>query len=216
MRKVIGIGETILDIIFRDLQPTTAVPGGSVFNGIISLGRLGVPTTFISETGDDQVGRIITGFLRENGVNSDHVSIFSDGNSPVSLAFLDQQHNAEYLFYKDYPRQRLEVDLPDIEEDDILMFGSYFALNPALREKMVELLEKARDKKAIIYYDLNFRHTHVQEVVRLTSTLIENLEYADIVRGSSEDFMNFYKLDDPDKIYKEKIKFYSPNFFYTE
>ncbi|MCD8166686.1 MAG: PfkB family carbohydrate kinase, partial [Bacteroides sp.] len=187
MRKVIGIGETILDIIFRDLQPTTAVPGGSVFNGIISLGRLGVPTTFISETGDDQVGRIITGFLRENGVNSDHVSIFSDGNSPVSLAFLDQQHNAEYLFYKDYPRQRLEVDLPDIEEDDILMFGSYFALNPALREKMVELLEKARDKKAIIYYDLNFRHTHVQEVVRLTSTLIENLEYADIVRGSSED-----------------------------
>ena len=36
MRKVIGIGETILDIIFRDGQPTAAVPGGSVFNGIVS------------------------------------------------------------------------------------------------------------------------------------------------------------------------------------
>ena len=42
MRKVIGIGETILDILFKDSQPTAAVPGGSVFNGIISLGRLGL------------------------------------------------------------------------------------------------------------------------------------------------------------------------------
>ena len=32
MRKVIGIGETILDIIFRNEQPSAAVPGGSVFN----------------------------------------------------------------------------------------------------------------------------------------------------------------------------------------
>lgn len=37
MRKVIGIGETILDIIFRNDQPSAAVPGGSVFNGIVSL-----------------------------------------------------------------------------------------------------------------------------------------------------------------------------------
>ena len=27
MRKVIGIGETILDILFKDSQPTAAVPG---------------------------------------------------------------------------------------------------------------------------------------------------------------------------------------------
>ena len=54
MRKVIGIGETILDILFKDSQPTAAVPGGSVFNGIISLGRLGVNVTFISETGNDK------------------------------------------------------------------------------------------------------------------------------------------------------------------
>ena len=59
MRKVIGIGETILDIIFRGEQPTAAVPGGSVFNGIVSLGRIGVPICFISETGNDHVGNII-------------------------------------------------------------------------------------------------------------------------------------------------------------
>ena len=46
MRKVIGIGETILDIIFEGNQPSAAVPGGSVFNGIVSLGRAGVNVFF--------------------------------------------------------------------------------------------------------------------------------------------------------------------------
>ena len=47
MRKVIGIGETILDILFRDGQPQAAVPGGSVYNAMISLGRMGQNVTFI-------------------------------------------------------------------------------------------------------------------------------------------------------------------------
>ena len=59
MRKVFGIGETILDIIFRNDQPQKAVPGGSVFNGLISLGRLNVPVSFISELGNDRVGDMI-------------------------------------------------------------------------------------------------------------------------------------------------------------
>ena len=32
MRKVIGIGETVLDIIFKDNQPIGAVPGGNTYN----------------------------------------------------------------------------------------------------------------------------------------------------------------------------------------
>ena len=48
MRKVIGIGETVLDIIFKGGKPIEAVPGGSSFNSVISLGRAGVNASFIS------------------------------------------------------------------------------------------------------------------------------------------------------------------------
>ena len=75
MRKVIGIGETVLDIIFKKGQPIGAYPGGSTFNGIISLGRSGIHTTFISEAGNDRVGRYVIGFLKENGVNADNVNV---------------------------------------------------------------------------------------------------------------------------------------------
>lgn len=215
MRKVIGIGETILDILFNGNQPTAAIPGGSVFNGIVSLARMGADVTFIGETGNDRVGRIIREYMEANGVPTDHLNLFSDGRSPVSLAFLDEHRDAEYLFYKDYPRQRLEFTLPRIEEDDILLFGSYYALNPVLREKIAGLLEYARERKALIYYDVNFRSTHSQEAIRLTPTLIENFEYADLVRGSADDFRNLYGTPDADAVYREKIRFYCPGFICT-
>lgn len=215
MRKVIGIGETILDIIFRDGQPTAAVPGGSVFNGIVSLGRAGVPICFISETGNDHVGNIILNFMRDNNISTEHVNVFPDGKSPVSLAFLNDRSDAEYIFYKDYPKQRLDIDYPKLEEDDIVIVGSYYALNPVLRDKVLELLDQAREKKAIVYYGPNFRSSHKEEAIRLAPTIIENLEYADIVRGSQEDFFYMYNLQDADKIYKDKIKFYCTNFLCT-
>ena len=51
--------------------------------------------------------------------------------------------------------------------------------------------------------------------MKLASTIIENLEYADIVRGSLEDFYYMYGIKDAEKIYKDKVKFYCPLFLCT-
>ena len=216
MRKVIGIGETILDILFRDGQPQAAVPGGSVYNAVISLGRMGQNVTFISETGNDRVGEMILANMRENGVDTANVNVFPEGKSPVSLAFLNERNDAEYIFYKDYPRQRLEVNMPEISSDDIIMIGSYFAITPVLRDKVKELLDRAHDAGAIIYYDVNFRSTHANESMKLMPTIIENFEYADILRGSTEDFQNMFRQPDADKVYSNHVGFYCPNFICTD
>ena len=215
MRKVFGIGETILDIIFRNDQPQKAVPGGSVFNGLISLGRFNVPVSFISELGNDRVGDMIRDFMEDNHITTEFVDRFPDGKSPISLAFLDDDKNANYIFYKDYPAQRLEVPLPKIEKDDIFVFGSYYSLNPVLRTRMVEFLQYAQERKAIIYYDPNFRKAHAHEAIRLMPTVLENLEFADIVRGSDEDFQNLYGKSDAQEVYKEHIQFYCDRFLTT-
>lgn len=215
MRKIIGVGETILDIIFKNGQPHKAVPGGSVFNGLISLCRLGQSVSFISEIGNDHVGDIIQEFMKENNLSTESLDRFPNGKSPVSLAFLDENNDASYIFYKDYPKQRLEVAFPRINEDDILVFGSYYALNPVLRERILEILQYAQERKAIIYYDINFRKAHAHEAIRLMPTVLENLEYADIVRGSDEDFLNLFGKTDVEKIYKDNIRFYCENFITT-
>ncbi len=182
---------------------------------MISLGRLNVPVSFISELGNDRVGDMIRDFMEDNHITTEFVDRFPDGKSPISLAFLDDDKNANYIFYKDYPAQRLEVPLPKIEKDDIFVFGSYYSLNPVLRARMVEFLQYAQERKAIIYYDPNFRKAHAHEAIRLMPTVLENLEFADIVRGSDEDFQNLYGKTDAEKIYKEHIQFYCDRFLTT-
>ena len=132
------------------------------------------------------------------------------------LAFLNEHNDAEYIFYKDYPRQRLDVTMPDIQADDIVMIGSYFAVTPVLRDKVKELLDLARERGAIIITMSNFRSTHANEAIKLMPTILENFEYADILRGSSEDFRFMFGLDDAEKVYRQKVSFYCNPFIYTD
>jgi fructokinase len=216
MRKVIGIGETILDIIFRDEQPIGAVPGGSMFNGLISLGRAGLDCAFISETGNDRVGRRIISFLEENHVDASNISVYPEAKSPVSLAFLNDNNDAEYIFYKDHPHDRLEFITPDIQPDDVVMFGSFYAINPVIRPQMQAFLEYAHEKGAILYYDVNYRASHLNDLVKVTANILENFELADIIKGSSEDFEIMYNKKDADSVYRAQIDFYCKNFVYTQ
>lgn len=215
MRKVIGIGETVLDIIFKNDQPLKAVPGGSAFNAVISLGRAGVPSTFISETGNDRVGENVKKYLVANNVDASGVCVFPDSKSPLSLAFLDDDNNADYVFYKDHPHDRLEFIYPDIEADDVVLFGSFFAINPVVRPQVKAFFDYARSRGAILYYDVNYRSSHSHEVVKLMPNILENFELADIVRGSDEDFAIMYNKHDADSVYRSEISFYTHNFIYT-
>jgi len=216
MRKVIGIGETVLDIIFRNEEPVGAIPGGSTFNAMISLGRSGIQATFISETGNDRVGRKILNFLEENHVDSSNVNVYPESKSPLSLAFLNDNNDAEYLFYKDHPKDRLDFSYPEVNEDDVVVFGSYYALNPVIRPQVLGFLQYAHQRGAILYYDVNFRASHQHEVMKLTANFLENLELADVVRGSHEDFDVMFHSKDADMVYRSQISFYCKKFIYTQ
>lgn len=216
MRKVIGIGETILDIIFKNDQPIGAVPGGSTFNGVISLGRTGLPTALISETGDDRVGRRVISFLEENHVDASSVSVYPESKSPISLAFLNEHNDAEYIFYKDHPHDRLEMIYPDIQPDDIVMYGSFYAINPVIREQMAAFLTFAHERGAILYYDVNYRSSHRHELMKVKPNILENFELATVVRGSKEDFEVMFDMQDAEKVYRSEISFYCKNFIYTQ
>lgn len=215
MRKVIGIGETVLDIIFRDEKPISALPGGSTFNAIISLGRSGVKASMISETGNDRIGQNIIKFMESNGIDASYVNVYPESKSPLSLAFLNDHNDADYIFYKDHPHDRIDYVYPEVNADDIVLFGSFFALNPVIRPQVYAFLDYARQRGAILYYDVNFRASHKNEVMKVTPNLLDNLEMADIVRGSSEDFEILFHQHDADTVYRSQIAFYTKKFIYT-
>jgi fructokinase len=153
--------------------------------------------------------------LEDNHVDASCISVYPESKSPISLAFLNERNDAEYIFYKDHPHDRLDFNFPDIQPDDIVMFGSFYAVNPVIRPQMFAFLEYARNKGAILYYDVNFRASHANEVMKVTPNILENLELADVIRGSKEDFEVMFNKSDADSLYRSQISFYCKNFICT-
>lgn len=213
---IIGLGETILDIIFKDDKPSAAVPGGSTYNAIISLGRTGVPATIVTETGSDHVGDIIVNYLTDNGVSTEYVNRRQDSKSHISLAFLNDRNDACYEFYKDHAHARIERRFPDITADDVLLFGSFFAVNPVLRDVVKPFIEKAHKAGAFIYYDINFRKSHIEDIPLIMDNINENMRFSTVVRGSLEDFIYLYGTDDVEEIYEKHISPFCPCFICTD
>ena len=212
--KVIGFGETVLDIIFKDNQPQRAVPGGSTFNAMISLGRMGVPCVMVTETGDDHVGDIVRDFLIENGIDTDYVYRHKGTKSHLSLAFLDANNDAQYQFYKDHANIAMPQAMPEMEKGDIVVYGSFYCINPKIRDFSRRFLEKAYEQGAFLYYDINFRAAHIADIPDTIENIRENMRLASIVRGSSEDFEVLFGAKTCDEAY-DIVKEYCPYFIYT-
>jgi len=205
--RIIGIGETVFDILFKDNQPQKAVPGGSTFNSIVSLGRAGMNCAMVTEAGGDHVGDLICNFLQENGVSAEYVCRHENVKSHISLAFLDEHNDAQYVFYKDHASVSLDGKLPEMSKDDVVLFGSFFAINPAIRPVVGGLLRKAHEVGAWLYYDVNFRKNHIADLPNVMNNIEENMQLADVVRGSMEDFEYIFGLQDGEDIYERVSRY---------
>ena len=192
MPNVYTIGEATFDIIFKDSQPVDARVGGSVLNTAVSLGRLGVPVSFISSFGNDTVGDMAMDFLTTNGISTNCIHRF-DGSSRIALAFLDSQNNANYSFYNATGKSVMKF--PEIRENDIILFGSSHAVRDDIRSNLLAFLKDARSKKAILIYDPNFRKSQLSQLSVLKPKIEENISLANLVKGSDEDFLSIFGTD---------------------
>lgn len=207
MRNIYAIGETLYDIIFKDGQPQAGKPGGAMLNSTISLGRIGLPVSLISEYADDDIGMIIDRFLQGNGVGTSYIDHYKDGKTALAIAVLNEKNDAHYTFYKNYPERRLEMEFPSVGKDDIILCGSIYAITNEIRSKFVQFISKAKENGGIVIYDPNFRSAHAFELDELKPLILENMKMAGIIRGSDEDFKNIFRADSPDSAWEVARKY---------
>jgi len=198
--NVYAIGETTYDIIFKNETPVEAKVGGSMLNTAVSLGRLGINVGLISQMGNDKVGDIALAFLQNNGVSTTCVTRFDD-HSRVALAFLDNDNNAQYSFLIPGIQER-QIRFPQIKTNDIVLFGSSYAIKADLWPRLVDFIRNARQQGAFILYDPNFRSAHLKELDEAKFRLQENMALAHVVKGSDEDFANIWGVHTPEQAYE--------------
>lgn len=204
-RTVYCMGEMVIDILFRGQEPVGAYAGGSALNSAVSLGRAGVNVEFMGEVGNDSTGMHIVDFLTANHVGTSLVRQREGMKTTVSLAYLNEHNDARYIFFMDEPKGETDLALPDFHKDDILLLGSFYAVAPRNRKHVEQVLQRARERGAIVYYDVNLRSPHAAMLPRLMPALLSNMKHADVVRASRGDLRTTMGTADADSAYRTVV-----------
>ncbi len=192
---VYTLGEMLLDVMVKQETETPREafikhghPGGAMLNAAVSLARSGVATALISEAGEDDVAAFLVGFLQKNGVRTQFIKRHPHSPTSVAIARLDEQKKAHYTFLNNYPDRRRLLSPGHFFSADILLFGSLYALDPAIRPEIQNILYAAIAAKSIIMYDPNIRKPEQFPNKKQKEALMENFRLATIIKGSDEDF----------------------------
>ena len=177
-RRVLVVGEALVDLVERADGSRHETPGGSPANVALTLGRLGRHPQLLTSLGDDDRGRTVRGWLEESGV---HVLGIDADRTSTATAVLDATGAATYEFDLAW-----SVDVSLAGAADVVHVGSVATvLEPGAAD--VARLVGARRDTATITFDPNIRPALVDDAAAARSRVEQLVRLADVVKVSDED-----------------------------
>lgn len=211
-RKIIMIGECVLDVLFEGNQPQRSFVGGRIANAGASLAQTGLDVAMVSECAADRVGDIIIDFLQKKCVDTHSVDRFADGKTALSAIFSGGSETMSRIVnYGVYPDERFDVVWPRIDQDDIVIFGSLYGVEGSLRERLMDLLTHCVERHAIIIYLPGFQHGLNVRITHVMPAILENLEISDFVITHQNDVNQIFPGESGEEAYHNHIEFYCHN-----
>lgn len=214
MRKIITIGESVLDTVYSGNKPIRAFMGGRIANAAAIMGTMGLHVSMVSECCNDRVGDIIIDYLTGHNVDVKSIDRYTEGSTPLSAIFANETGKDTIVNYGVYPKERFDVVWPRIDEDDILLFGSLYAITEPQRTALFELVNYAVERKAIIIYLPGFQHGINFHIAHVMPAILENLEVSDLVIAHERDLRDVYPGETAQQAYCDHVEFYCDNYLH--
>lgn len=148
--KVAVIGDNCIDVYER-LEKK--YPTGNVVDTGVNLRKLGVPTSIISTTGNDQNGRWMLATLEAEGLDISHLKV---GNGPTAITYMDM--DGLERVHGDYIEGVLENIVFD--DEDIAFAASHDLVHSALWGKAEKVLPEIKARGPLISFDYADRLNH--------------------------------------------------------
>lgn len=188
---VVG-GEALIDLLVRPDGRVTAVAGGGPYNTARTIGRLGLPVSFVGGLSRDRFGEWLRAGLGEAGV-SDALAVTTDAPTTLALAEIDARGGATYRFYA-VGTSALAVTPDDVRDlpGDVLVtvtaihVGTLGLVLEPLADAMDVLVERT-PAEAVVMVDLNCRPGAITDRSAHLGRIERVLRRADIAQASTED-----------------------------
>ncbi len=186
---IVLTGEILIDLIGRNMDSRstlayTGILGGSALNTASILARVGAPTRFVSEVGQDFLGDWAIERIAERKIETRFIQQLAGVPTPLSVAEVDAEGNARFNFYRDFGNTQFSPDSAAMARAKWFHFGSLSAFDARNISGIENLLEIAREHDVLVSFDPNL---HAQPSKAYWEQLHRYMPYISVFKASLDD-----------------------------
>ena len=204
MTDVVALGELLIDFTCKSTDeagyPTMeAHPGGAPANFLAALTKFGANTAMLGKVGSDAFGRLLTGTLKDAGIETRGLVVSDDVFTTLAFVTLDASGDREFSFSRKPGADTMirfeELDLSLIDEAKVFHFGTLSLTDEPARSATYEAVAYAKSKGKCITYDPNLRKPLWKDLEEARKQILWGLGQADVVKISEEEVEFLWGLD---------------------
>jgi 2-dehydro-3-deoxygluconokinase len=203
--RVVTAGETMVLVVptapgrLRHAGAVTLSIGGAESNVAIGLSRLGVPASWVSALGEDELGELVLHRVRAEGVDTSAVRRVPD--RPTGLYLREEVAGALRVYY--YRHGSAASTLAPGAFDPAVLEGAAFlhltgitgALSPGCAEFLTWAARTAREAGVRVSYDVNYR-SRLWEPAAARAATEALLPHVDVLLVGDEEARALWGWDD--------------------
>lgn len=196
--RVWVLGDAVVDLVPGNSNSYLKCPGGAPANVAVGIARLGGNSAFIGRVGNDSFGSFLQQVLRDEGVNTQHMTQDSEYHTSTVVVDLDQQGERSFTFMVS-PSADLFLqpsDLPTFQSSEWLHVCSIALSQEPSRSTTFTAMENIRAAGGWVSFDPNIREDIWKDPEELRRNLEHALMLADVVKISQDELSFISKIDE--------------------
>ena len=162
--SVVCFGELLIDFVALESGVTVGeasgfqkAPGGAPANVAVAVSRLGYPSAFLGQVGDDPFGHHLADVLAADDVDVSGLKFSTEARTALAFVSLAAGGERSFSFYRNPSADMLmtpaDVDLSVIDRASIFHFGSITLIDEPAKSATLAALQHALDQGLTISYD---------------------------------------------------------------
>ena len=210
LKPVLCGGEILLDFISKEtgkgLDHSVLFekrPGGSIFNVVVGLRRLGVSVSFLTKVGGDEFGHGLMDIVRKEKINTECLKRDTDLKTTLVFVAVNKEGKPKFRFYRENAADTMLTvsEVRDINPRDYSMyhFGSISLLEKPASDAYLEVLNMFCREKVITSFDPNIRPSLIKDKKKFLNMFFRISEIVDILKMSDDDLGYITGLTDVKK-----------------
>lgn len=168
MATVIALGELLIDFVstvagvtLEEAPAFEKAPGGAPANVVVGLVRLGVPSGFMGQVGEDPFGHFLVQTLANEGVDVSGMRFSDQARTALAFVSLRADGERDFMFYRHPSADMLyrpeDVAVGLLDGARLFHFGSISLIHEPSRSATLHAVQAARARGLLVSYDPNLR-----------------------------------------------------------